>query len=366
VVRKLLLLPLLLAGLVGLSHGQPPGFGDRGERRMMFGGGGGPPDPDRIWQFIGKGQDSINLNDPANAMMKSRMERDGTPIPANGILTKDMFRANFQQRMAQMSQTGGTPGGPPPAFAGGSSRGFDPSTMTDDQVRGFMRSYDTDGDGRISKAEALAGRSDTMKERFDLYDANRDGFMDLAEYRAYNVGRFQERMQQSSGGSPAAPPPVFQPQPVPGQPMPGQPVPGQPASDEPARPEVLRYGKLPKGAPTWMLAPTNSNKDGLDADRDGQIGLYEWRRAGKRTAEFVEKDLNGDGYLTYTEWKTYEERQAEKRKLEDDPDAAANPPAAAPTPPASSDRDRGRDRNRDRGSDGRPQRNPFQNGGKRD
>lgn len=46
---------------------------------------------------------------------------------------------------------------------------------------------------------------------------------------------------------------------------------------------------LPKGLPAWFKL--------LDADGDGQIGLYEWRAAGKSFAEFAEYDLNDDGFI---------------------------------------------------------------------
>ncbi len=418
--RKLLVLPVLVAGMVGLTYAQPPGGGfpgggfpgggpggggERGGGRMFGrgGGGGGQADPERIWQFMAKGQASINLNDPANAMIKSRMERDGTPIPPNGVLTKEQFSANFQssmqKRMASSGQPGASPmqfqstspgGGPPQGGGGGGPGGggfgggrggFDPSSMSNEQLQGMMRRDDADGDGRISAAEASRARSDSLRDGFAQYDTNRDGFIDVTEYRTYLTIRVQQRQsergqnQPPGGGNGATGGQVPQFQQPPGQPNSGQPHSGQPANDEPARPEVLRYGKLPKGAPSWMLAPSSANSAGLDADRDGQIGLYEWRRAGKKTSEFVDMDLNGDGYLTHTEWKAYHERLAEKQKAED-PDA---PTPMVITPGGSSnggdrgtkggDRgpkwDRGQKGERSPKGEGKgPRRNPFSNGSK--
>src|SRR4051812_31474364 len=52
-----------------------------------FGGmGGGAPDPDAIFNALAKGQNQINLNDPANAWMKASRERKGQAIPPNGII----------------------------------------------------------------------------------------------------------------------------------------------------------------------------------------------------------------------------------------------------------------------------------------
>ena len=110
---KWFLFPVLVTGLILVSadEGQsqpPPGGGGRGG----FGGGGfggGPPDPDQIWGFMSQGKDSIDLS--TNPRMKSSMEKNGDPIPANGILTKDQFKANYARRVAQGGGTGGGRGG---------------------------------------------------------------------------------------------------------------------------------------------------------------------------------------------------------------------------------------------------------------
>lgn len=48
----------------------------------------------------------------------------------------------------------------------------------------FMKRMDTDGDGRISKAEALAAAA----ARFDAADANKDGFLTPDEMKAAHRG----------------------------------------------------------------------------------------------------------------------------------------------------------------------------------
>jgi hypothetical protein len=63
---------------------------------------------------------------------------------------------------------------------------------------------------------------------------------------------------------------------------------------EEERPVAMRYGKLPQGLPGWY--------DDLDTDKDGQVSLYEWRKSGKDTKEFLEMDLNGDGLVTADEY----------------------------------------------------------------
>ena len=49
-----------------------------------------------------------------------------------------------------------------------------------DRAAKMLKSIDTDGDGKISKAEALAAAA----ARFDRADANRDGFLTVEEMKA--------------------------------------------------------------------------------------------------------------------------------------------------------------------------------------
>src|SRR4051812_13432126 len=72
--------------------------------------------------------------------------------------------------------------------------------------------------------------------------------------------------------------------------------------EEEDRPIAIRYGKLPKDAPAIFTD--------LDTDKDGQIGLYEWRKAGHSIIEFQEMDLNGDGLLTVDEYARYMRQKA--------------------------------------------------------
>ena len=366
-----------LAGVVfaaGVATAQPGGFGppggfgggdrggdrgdrgDRGGMRGMFGGGGGPPDPGMMWtMMIARGDPNltqINLNERTD--IRDRMLQRGQAIPPDGILTKDMFVANMQQRMAS-GQFGG-PGGGPPGMSSGGSPGMsggpqgmsfsfggrggpsypDPATATDEQIREAMRRTDRDGDGRVSAEEG--SRSDRLRDRFAALDTNRDGFLDVAEYRGYVAVRYAEQLQdqQRSGtqmtsmSTPGGPPgfPGFIP---PG----GSPsAPGQPQEDE--RPVAYRFGKLPKEVPSWF--------EKYDTDQDGQIGLYEWRAAGEPTAKFVEMDQTGDGYLTADEWVRFTRMALEKKPDEGE---------AAPT---------GGDRRAGPGG-GSSGRNPFAMGG---
>lgn len=67
---------------------------------------------------------------------------------------------------------------------------------------------------------------------------------------------------------------------------------------EEPKPVVYRYGNLPQGLPKYFTEG--------DADKDGQIGLYEWVQywdsSEAKLAEFKALDLNGDGLLTVQEY----------------------------------------------------------------
>jgi hypothetical protein len=76
---------------------------------------------------------------------------------------------------------------------------------------------------------------------------------------------------------------------------------------EDQRPIVYRAGKLPKGLPAWFAQ--------LDTDRDGQVGLYEWKAAGKPISAFLAMDANGDGFLTVEEVLRFEKHKTRSARM---------------------------------------------------
>lgn len=73
---------------------------------------------------------------------------------------------------------------------------------------------------------------------------------------------------------------------------------GNPARmDRQVPPMVYRAGQLPRGLPDWFVE--------LDTDRDGQIGLYEWKKSGRPLEEFFSMDRNDDGFITADELRRY-------------------------------------------------------------
>jgi hypothetical protein len=68
--------------------------------------------------------------------------------------------------------------------------------------------------------------------------------------------------------------------------------------------------------PDWFIR--------LDADGDGQVGLYEWKTSGRPLEEFSRMDRNGDGFVTVPELLFFLAQQAKNR-------SEGTPHADAPT-----------------------------------
>lgn len=132
----------------------------------------------------------------------------------------------------------------------------------------LFQHLDRDRDGYLTEAEMPAAlRADLRR-----WDTNRDGRIDPGEYRAY----FPRRLERVHND-------LVEP---PSKSIPDVVIPD---TDLDARPKVFRAGKLPAGIPKWFAE--------MDTDHDGQVGMYEWRRAGLAIEEFSKLDLNQDGFL---------------------------------------------------------------------
>jgi hypothetical protein len=192
---------------------------------------------------------------------------------------------------------GGFPGG------GGGGRGnfkFDPGMF-----------FDRIANGRTSIAisEVPSRPNDpSAQERLQQWATQNgitNGQLTRDQFVSYLESRRAERRANGQGGGPpvAAPAMPANPgAPVPTPQGPGGAAPEQggaapvtpvPEPEEDARPTVHRPGKLPKGLPDWFAR--------LDTDGDGQVGLYEWKEAGRSLEEFRKLDRNGDGFITVEE-----------------------------------------------------------------
>ena len=137
-----------------------------------------------------------------------------------------------------------------------------------DEADKLFKQLDRDRDDYLTDNEIPAALRSDMAQ----WDTSRDGRIDLQEYRAYFPRRFDYLHRNFLDGINPSPPSLVIP---------------EKELDE--RPKVFRVGKLPEGLPSWFVR--------LDIDQDGQIALYEWRRAGLPVEEFPKLDLDDDGLL---------------------------------------------------------------------
>ncbi len=281
--------------------------------------GGGPGrgmggDPNAMWDRMAQGKDSINLNEPAYSWMRGMMERQGQAVPPDGIVTRQMFVDESTKRMAarnaggapggtmtfSMSPNGPMPGGPMVMTMGPDGRmNINPGNGGSDRDRGMerLRDQDKDGDGRVSRDEA----DRQLLPNFDKIDADRDGYITLAEYRGWYATQNGGRNNNGPGGNNGWDPNT-------GGDMGSWANRMDPRRDtEEQKPVAMRYGHLPKDLPEWF--------DTDDLNKDGQIALFEWRKAGKSIAEFETMDMNGDGLITADELLRFNRSLADAQRI---------------------------------------------------
>jgi hypothetical protein len=225
-----------------------------------------------------------------------------------GLIGAIVLTLTAQAAVAQGPPQGGFPGGGGgfPGGGRGGGRGFDPGMFFDQIANGRpaisinempVSPRDPNGRERVQQWAAQQGISNGQ--------LTRDQFVRYMEER-----RAQFRANGGPGGggfrgvpapaAPSAPNATPAPAPVDGgavAPAPMSPdlppAAPTPMEEEEKRPTVHRAGKLPKGLPDWFAR--------LDTDGDGQIGLYEWKAAGRSLDEFRKIDRNGDGLITVEE-----------------------------------------------------------------
>jgi Ca2+-binding EF-hand superfamily protein len=130
--------------------------------------------------------------------------------------------------------------------------------------KSLFQQLDTNGDGFLFGDELQPVKR--LASDMPRWDLNRDTAIDQREFRG-----FLEVMSLEEGARLRAPPPV-------------------PPAEAP-KAAAYRADRLPPGLPPWFTE--------LDKDRDGQIGLYEWK--GRPLGDFPVHDRNGDGFITIEE-----------------------------------------------------------------
>jgi hypothetical protein len=236
-------------------------------------------DPGQMFDQMSGGKNEIVISEVTDQRRQWFLNRIAQNAGVtNGKITRDQYIGGMQTMMAGWGNrgrgAGGGPGGVPqrpmdPAAApqGGGAGGGPPPANYDAEAEADFKRRDLNGDGFLNEDE-MPGR---LRQEWQQWDTNKDGKIDLKEYKAFYANRQQQR-QQGGGGFGVIVAPV---------------------EEEEKKPPVYRAGKLPKGIPDWF--------EKLDTDKDGQIGLYEWKKSGKSIDEFLEMDTNQDGFLTIQE-----------------------------------------------------------------
>jgi Ca2+-binding EF-hand superfamily protein len=255
---------------------QPPG-GDLGS------GGRGPADiASRMFDRYAKGKDVIIIAEMKPKWDPAIREKAQAYAQAKGItngqLTRDQF-ADFMREQTAQEQSGGPPGG-----------GGDPGRDLDADAEHSFRRHDKNNDGVLTPDEMPRA----LRDELEKWDKDKSGTIDLAEYKEYYKARMRYlRPDRLRGGS-------NDPNGRDGTAQPDN------TGGEDKRPTVYKYGNLPKELPAWFAQ--------LDTDKDGQVGLYEWKKAGGDIRKFMEMDRNGDGFLTVEEVLRYQKMVAAARK----------------------------------------------------
>jgi Ca2+-binding EF-hand superfamily protein len=273
----------------GPALAQPPfggPGGGPGGGRMMMGMGGNPDD---FFNMLSRGKDVITRDD-VDPMFQRMFDRFAERLNiTNGRITREQFRQATEQMQQRMREGGmGGPGG-----GGGADQ-------QDRFIEGRFRQSDRNGDGLLASDEM----SDTLKAERDKWDKNKDGYIDLAEFKEY----VRERFGGNRGGNDAAATPPASTPPAAETPS-GTPMPIPEPPPDVSRPIVYRYGHLPKELPAWFAD--------MDLDTDGQVALNEWFKGAKNLPEFRDVaaeerfpamlakfrsiDGNDDGFLTAEE-----------------------------------------------------------------
>lgn len=287
---------LLLTGFAGFLLSSPdllaqPGGADnaRGPQDSRGGSPGGPGggrfgggDPSQFFNQMSGGKDVWSRADTPPFMQRV-FDRIAAQVGAtNGQITRQQFLAYQQQRSAggggrgpgsQPPDAGGNSGGPGQGFGGGfrGRRGNPDSTP-----EGMFQRLDQNGDGYLNYDEMP---EDLRVER-QKWDTDRNGLIDLNEFKAFYQARVQPLVTSNGGRSPVDSWQNYS-------------YDDSPSEEERKPPVVYRPGKLPKELPSWF--------SDLDTDHDGQVALYEWKASGRSLEEFDGLDRNKDGFLTVDE-----------------------------------------------------------------
>lgn len=185
---------------------------------------------------------------------------------------------------------GGPRGGPPP---GGPPGGGDPG----ERIAAFIKSADTDSDGKISKDEFINMSKKGSEDRFGHMDANSDGFVDKEEVAkmAQAGGRGGQGQggpgmrRPEGGGSPGGEGGGFRRPPGGGE---GG-APGGSPGGQPQGQGMRREGDGGRGR--GMFGDPKENFKRMDADGNGSVSEEEYLKAMEKMREMMRGGQGGPG-----------------------------------------------------------------------
>jgi Ca2+-binding EF-hand superfamily protein len=306
----------------GGGGGFPGGGFGRGGGGFQGGGGRGGggrwnQDPNERFNQMTGGKDVWKRSEIPDPSQQQRFDRIAGMLGiTNGEITRQQYVGMMEQfrglRRGGPNAPGGTPSTPGqpagPAVAGPPGGG----SWIDTWVENAFKRYDKNNDGLLNTDEM----PDALKAERDKWDTNKDGFIDLNEFKAYAQARMMEmRSERAASGGGGGYPNLGGNQPAPNA------APENIIEDE-KRPTVYRVTNLPKELPAWFQE--------ADADRDGQISLYEWAKLkGWPIETFKQIDRNDDGFLTVDEVLRYQNHGAAVASG-DNPGSTEGGPGASP------------------------------------
>jgi hypothetical protein len=153
----------------------------------------------------------------------------------------------------------------------------------------MFRKLDRNQDGMLSSEEM----PEFLRSQLRDWDRNRDGVIDPTEYLAY----FQASLQWVADRVASGEIPIKLPKGAVPTPTPPETGTKSAGADVPKPMALGRPGATSPELPEWFTR--------LDEDGDGQVGLYEWKKAGRPIAEFLEMDRNHDGFIEARELLAY-------------------------------------------------------------
>jgi len=312
---KLTVLGALVLGVVAsVAFTQGPGGGQK-----MRGG----MDPDSVFDKYAKGKEVLTVSEvevdgwmakmlpteKVREWMSSYLQEKGV---TNGKMTREQFRDYSTWSRPKMTEHFQSMGGNMMKGAKSSDdsskkdSGSSGSEDVDGKARDMFKRLDANSDGFLTPEELQAAgkMGSRLYDSREQYDLNKDGKIDVNEYIEYYKARMSQWGDKGGKGKGKGD--------------------GGDKGDKGSRvnwtrdieedkpkgiPDVkrivYRFGHLPKDLPKWY--------EELDKDKDGQVGLYEWKAAGREVAEFLAMDANGDGFVTVEEIYRYQKALAAKK-----------------------------------------------------